>query len=132
MNKVFFSGNTTREVETRVVGDTTVASVGIAVNKTYKTRDGEKKEQVDFFDLEAWGPKGDALAKYVTKGTRLVIEAEARNEVWEDKKSGEKRSKVRFRINDWEFAGSKKVANATEEAEEPAQNSGDEEDDIPF
>ena len=113
MNKCIFTGRTTKEVELRYTsGDasTAIASTSIAVDDGW----GEKLKTY-FFEITIFGKRAEAFAKLVPKGTKIVVEARAIQSQWEDK-AGNKRSKVSFIVNDWEFAQSKGAASAPETA----------------
>ena len=71
-NKVFLMGNLTRDPETRVTpAGLTIAKLGLAVNRRYRTKDGEQKEEVTFVDIDAFGSQAETIQKYCTKGSGL-------------------------------------------------------------
>jgi len=83
-----------------------VCSFGIAVNEKYKKND-ELLEKVSFFDVTFFGKKGEAIEKYMRKGSKILIDGKLNFEQWDDKTTGQKRSKVLIIGNEFEFMDSK-------------------------
>jgi len=106
-NRVILMGNLTRDPElTYTNSDMAICKVGLAVNRRYKdSQSGEWKEQASFFDVTIFGTRGATFAKYHTKGRPAFVEGELRQDTWEDKQTGAKRSKVYVVANNWEFVG---------------------------
>jgi len=103
-NKVILMGNLTRDPEVRFTPNgSPVCHFGLAVNRRYKTQEGDWREETTFVDLTMWGKRGEAFAKYHTKGKAAFIEGELRLDTWEDKNGGGKRSKLYVVANNWEF-----------------------------
>jgi len=106
VNECIFIGNLTRDPEVRTVGtEHRVARFTLAVNSGRKSKDGD--EQVAYIDCEVWDKSADVVAKYMTKGSKLCVQAAARTESWTDKASGQKRSALRFRVHKFHFVGVK-------------------------
>ena len=102
-NKVLLLGNITRDVQLKQTsGNQSVVEIGVAVNRKYKTKDGQEREEVTFVDCECWGPRAEVIAKYFTKGKPIFIEGRLKLDTWEDK-DGQKRSKMRVMIEDFQF-----------------------------
>ena len=95
INRVEIGGNLTRDVEVRKVGagGTTLASFTVAVNRKYTVR-GEAREEVAYIDCKAWGDVGAAIADLFSKGSYIVVRGGLRQETWDDKETGAKRSKL--------------------------------------
>ena len=104
-NKVMLMGNLTRDVETRTAGNTTVGNFGIALNRKYKTKDGEQREETTFVDCTAWGRTAEVMAQYIGKGDPVFIEGRLKLDEWEDKNSGQKRSKIEVVVESFQFVG---------------------------
>lgn len=100
INVCVFSGNVTKDPEVKQVGEHTVAKFGLAVNRHVK---GEKK--VSFLDLEVWNKTAEFAQQYVKKGSAITVEAEVRQDTWEDKESGKNRSKLYFTVNNLQLHG---------------------------
>ena len=117
-------GNLTRDVELRVTPKgTAVAQFGLAINRQWKPDGGEKQEEVTFIDCEAWGKSGENIAKYCSKGKPLYVEGRLRLDQWEDKKTNEKRSKLKVVVETFQFLGGRDDAGdgAQRESEPPAK-----------
>lgn len=107
MNKVILLGNITRDPETRAFASGSVTKFGIAVNRRWKDAAGEAKEEVTFVDLTAWGKTGENIAKFFRKGSRIVVEGRLNMEQWDDKDTGQKRSKLVVVVNEFYFVDRK-------------------------
>jgi len=102
-NKVLLMGNLTRDVQLKSTsGGQSVADIAIAVNRKFKTKDGQEREEVTYVDCECWGPRAEVIAKYFSKGKPIFIEGRLKLDSWEDK-DGQKRSKMRVMIEDFQF-----------------------------
>lgn len=104
--KTFFLANLTRDPELRVTPKgTATCSFGIAVNRKFKDEAGGEREEVSYFDCEAWGKTAENIAKFFTRGRPIFLECRPKLDQWEDKNTKEKRSKVKFVVEQWQFAG---------------------------
>ena len=93
VNKVLLIGNLTREVETRYTkSGQAVASFGIACNETYKDKDGNKQESVEFVNRTAWGKLGEVCGEYLQKGKLVYVEGKLKTDKYEDKDGNERTS----------------------------------------
>lgn len=104
INRVTLSGNLTRDPEVRMAGSTPVCEFGLAVNERKKDQSGEWVDVPNFFDVVMWGARGESVAKYLSKGDKVMIAGRLRWRQWES--DGQKRSKVEVVAEDIEF-GSK-------------------------
>ncbi len=105
-NQVILIGNLTRDPELRVTPKgTSICQFGIAVNRTYKDEAGNAKEEVNFFDIEAWGKQGEVISKYMSKGRPIFVQGRLRQDTWDDKTTGQKRSKVKIVLEGFQFIG---------------------------
>lgn len=106
-NKVLLMGNLTRDVEVRQLpGGGSVANLGIAVNRRFKTQDGQQREEVTFVDCEAWGRTAEVMAQYLAKGRPVFIEGRLRLDQWQDKDGGN-RSKLKVIVENFQFVDSR-------------------------
>lgn len=95
-NKVFLLGNLTRDPEVRYTPKgSAVADIGIAVNRQYTLDNGEKREEVTFVDVTLWGRQAEVAGEYLKKGRSVFIEGRLQLDTWDDKTSGQKRSKLK-------------------------------------
>lgn len=105
-NKVILMGNLTRDPELRYTAQgTAVAKLGLAVNRVYKTSSGEKQEETTFVDCTAWARAAEVLCEYKRKGDPLLIDGRLQYSTWEDKETGQKRSKLEVVIENFQFIG---------------------------
>jgi single-strand DNA-binding protein len=118
-NKVILMGNLTRDPELRYTPKgTSLAKLGLAVNRRWTAETGEQKEETTFVDVEAWGVQAENIAKYMKKGSPMLIEGRLRLDQWDDKQTGQKRSKLVVVCENSRFVGSaaSREANAVEPA----------------
>ncbi len=94
-NKVILIGNLTRDPEVRYTPKgTAICKVGLAVNRTWTNEAREKKEEVTFVDVDLFGRTAENVAQYMRKGRSLMVEGRLKLDQWDDKQSGQKRSKL--------------------------------------
>ncbi|ACB75570.1 single-stranded DNA-binding protein [Opitutus terrae] len=106
-NKVYLIGNLTRDPELRVTPKgTAICQFGMAVNRQFKDESGALRDDTTFVDIEAWGKQGETISKYCTKGRPLFVEGRLKFDQWEDKTSGQKRSKLKVVLEGFQFLGS--------------------------
>lgn len=111
-SKAIIAGNVTRDPEMRATPSGAQAcNFTIAVNRTFRGGDGEQQEQTSFIDCVAWGRSGETIAQYVKKGSGLIVSGRIEQRSWEDKTSGQKRSRVEIAVDDFSFVGGGDGAN---------------------
>src|SRR4029079_12520311 len=94
-NKVILVGNLTRDPELRYTPKgMAIAKIGLAVNRNWTSEGGEKKEEVTFVDVDIFGRTAENVAQYMKKGRPILIEGRLRLDQWDDKQTGQKRSKL--------------------------------------
>jgi len=104
LNKVFLIGNLTRDPELRVTPKgTAICQFGIAVNRQFKDESGATRDETTFVDIEAWGKQAELVSKYLTKGSLAMVEGRLKLDQWEDKTSGQKRSKIKVVLDNVQF-----------------------------
>ncbi len=105
LNKVMVIGNLTRDPELRYTPKgSAVTDLGIAVNRTYRV-DEETREETTFIDVTFWGRQAEVLNQYMKKGRPIYIEGRLQLDTWDDKTSGQKRSKLRVVGENFQFLG---------------------------
>lgn len=122
-NKVILAGNLTRDPELRYTPKgTAIAKFGLAVNRVWKNEAGESKEETTFVDVDAFGRQAETLAQYMKKGSPLLVEGRLRLDQWDDKQTGQKRSKLGVVLEGFQFlgGGSRGDAPAGEAPRRPA------------
>lgn len=104
LNKVMVMGNLTRDPEIKhTPKGTAIASLSIAINRHYTTESGERKEEVTYVDIEAWGKLAENCAEHLSKGKQIFVEGRLKLDTWEDKQTGEKRSRMRVAADTVQF-----------------------------
>ena len=104
-NKVLLVGNLTRDPELKhTPSNQAVAQIGLAVNRNFQTKDGEKREETTFVDCEAWGRTAEVMSQYLAKGRPVLVEGRLKLDQWQDK-DGNNRSKLKVVIENFQFLG---------------------------
>ena len=119
VNKVILIGRVTRDIDLRYTPKgTAVADLGLAVNRTLppEQEGGERREETTFIDVTLWARQAELAQQYLSKGRELYIEGHLVQETWDDKQSGQKRSKLKVVAESVQFLGSKPAQGATPEA----------------
>ncbi|MFZ4484142.1 MAG: single-stranded DNA-binding protein [Chthoniobacterales bacterium] len=107
-NKVILLGNCTRDPEVKYTPKgTAVAELGLAVNRVYTADGGEKREEVTFVDVTMWGRQAEVAGEYLKKGRPVFIEGRLQLDSWDDKQTGQKRSKLRVVCENFQLLGSR-------------------------
>ncbi len=123
-NKVILLGNLTRDPEVRYTPKgSAVADLGIAVNRQYTLENGEKREEVTFVDVTFWGRTAEVAGEYLKKGRPVFIEGRLQLDTWDDKQSGQKRSKLKVIGENMQMLGSPRGAGGGDESDHPKQSS---------
>ena len=103
-NQVILMGNLTRDPELRQTPNgQNVCSFSLALNRSFKSSSGEWQEATDYIDVVAWGPLGERVAQYLTKGRPALVNGRLQSRSWEQ--DGQKRSKVEVNAQDVTFLG---------------------------
>jgi single-strand DNA-binding protein len=107
-NKVILLGNLTRDPEVRYTPKgSAVCDLGLAVNRQYTLDNGEKREEVTFVDVVLWARLAEIAGEYLKKGRPVFIEGRLQLDTWDDKTSGQKRSKLRVIGETMQLLGSR-------------------------
>lgn len=126
-NSVILVGNLTRDPEMRYTPKgTAVCKLALAINRVWTNEAGEKKEEVTYVDVDTFGRTAENAAKYCTKGRAVLVEGRLRLAEWDDKQTGQKRSKLGVVAETVQFLGGKPATTAPGETPPP------ESDDVPF
>ncbi len=98
INQVILMGRLTRDPEVRTTASgKTITSFSLAVDR------GGQDDQADFFDITAWEKLGELVSQYLSKGRRCLVQGRLRQDSWDDKETGKKRSKVEVVATDVTF-----------------------------
>lgn len=123
-NRVVLVGNMTRDPESRALpSGQPLTKFSLAINRTFSTKEGEKREEVTYVDVDAFGKQAEVIAKYCSKGSGILVEGRLKQDAWDDKKTGEKRTKLGVILENFTFIGGR-APGATEGGDAPAPRSG--------
>jgi single-strand DNA-binding protein len=124
-NKVILLGNLTRDPEVRYTPKgSAVCDLGIAVNRVYTTDSGEKREEVTYVDVVLWARLAEIAGEYLKKGRPVFIEGRLQMDTWDDKQSGQKRTKLRVVGESMQLLGARPGGAAAEGSAEDRSASG--------
>lgn len=105
-NKVILVGNLTRDPELRYTPKgTAIAKLGLAVNRVWTNEAGEKKEEVTFVDVDVFGRTAENAGQYLRKGRPVLIEGRLKLDQWDDKQTGQKKSRLGVVAETVQFLG---------------------------
>ena len=105
-NKVILMGNLTRDPELRYTsGGTAIAKLGLAVNRVWRDAEGQQKEETTFVDVDAFGKQAETLGQYMQKGRPILVEGRLKLDQWEDKNTGQNRSRLGVVLERFSFVG---------------------------
>lgn len=130
-------GNVTRDPEVKYTPKgSAVAQMGLAINRKYKQGD-DWKEEVTFVDVELWGRLAEIAGEYAKKGSPIFIEGRLSLESWDDKQSGQKRSRLKVVAENLQLLGSRGGQAENTGPKRPTRPAGpatkeDDDDSIPF
>ena len=101
-------GNLTRDPEVRYTSSgTAIAKLGIAINRYWSNKDGQKQEETTFVDVDAFGKQAETIGQYLKKGRPIMVEGRLKLDQWDDKQTGQKRSKLGVVLDRFEFIDSR-------------------------
>src|SRR5213596_2965027 len=124
-NKVILLGNLTRDPEVRYTPKgSAVADLGIAVNRQYTLDTGEKREEVTFVDVTFWGRTAEVAGEYLKKGRSIFVEGRLQLDTWDDKQSGQERSKLKVIGETMQMLGSPRAAGGANDGDEGGGRAG--------
>lgn len=153
LNKVMLIGNLTHDPELKhTPKGTAVAELGLAINRVWKDENNQKQEETTFVDVTLWGRQAEIAKQYLTKGNPVYIEGRLSLDTWDDKASGQKRTKLKVIGEALQLLGGKdapqqrqgqpqrtqeqrqapRPQNQSVRQQPPSQQDIDEEDQIPF
>ena len=113
LNRVLLIGNLTRDPEIRYTPKgTAVADVGLAVNRVLGTEEGERREEVTYVDVVLWARLAEIADQYLKKGRPVFIEGRLQLDSWDDKQTGQKRSRLRVVAENMQLLGSRSESEA--------------------
>lgn len=121
INKVIILGNITKDPEFKTLpSGSGVCNFSIATNRTYKTKDGDKKQEVEYHNIVCFGKTAENVAEYMRKGNSIYVEGRLQTRSWEDKDTGSKKYKTEILAESVQFGPRKTGAQSEENQEEKA------------
>src|SRR5512140_1327995 len=107
VNKVILVGNLGKDPEVRYTsGGQGVANLRIATSRSWTDKQsGQRKEETEWHDVEVWGKQAEQCGEYLAKGRQVYIEGRLKTDKWQDKQSGQERSKVKVVADTVRFLG---------------------------
>jgi single-strand DNA-binding protein len=121
-NQVILMGNLTRDPELRSTNTgQSVCNFSLALNRSYKDASGNWQDATDYIDVIAWGPLGERVQQYVTKGRPVLVTGRLQNRTWEQE--GQKRNKVEVVANDVTFLGGRGEGGSNDGGDAPQASS---------
>jgi single-strand DNA-binding protein len=132
LNKVMIIGNLGKEPEMRFTpGGSPVTTFSVAVNRVYKTAEGERKEETEWFNIVTWASLAENCNRFLTKGQKVYVEGRLQTRSWEGQ-DGQKRYRTEVIANNVIFLDRKPAAPMGEEKAEENDSGEIEPNDIPF
>ena len=109
LNKVFLMGNLTFDPELRrTPSGTAVAELRLVTSRSWMSKDGERREEKLFIDVTVWDRQAENCCQYLRKGSPIHVEGSLKMDTWDDKSTGEKRSKIRVHADRVQFLDSRR------------------------
>lgn len=103
INKVFLMGNLTRDPETKALpSGLSIVNFGLATNRVFTDKQGQKQQQVEFHNIVAFGKQADVLQQYMKKGNSLFVEGRIQTQSW-DGQDGQKKFKTEIIVENFQF-----------------------------
>jgi single-strand DNA-binding protein len=113
LNKVFLMGRLTFDPELRrTPSGTAVAELRMATTRGWQGRDGERREETLYIDVTVWDRQAETCCQFLKKGSAIHVEGSLRMDTWEDKNTGEKRSKIRVTADRVQFLDARRGEGA--------------------
>jgi single-strand DNA-binding protein len=124
-NKVILVGNLTRDPQVKyTAGGTAVTEIGLAVNRRWHDKQSNQwKDETTFVDVTLWGRTAEIAGEYLAKGRSVLIEGRLQLDTWDDRETGQKRSKLRVVAENMTMLGGKGDGSGPSGGR-PASNAG--------
>lgn len=132
-NRVILMGNLTRDPEVKhVPSGSAVAQIGLAINRVwFDKQSNQKKEEVTFVDVTLWGRDAEVAGEYLKKGSQALIEGRLALDQWDDKATGQKRTKLKVVAESLKLFGGRRESSGEPSADE-SSGSNEGGSDVPF
>ncbi|NLF16824.1 MAG: single-stranded DNA-binding protein [Lentisphaerae bacterium] len=108
LNRVLLIGNLTRDPVSRATtGGMSICEIGLAINRRYRTASGEDREETCFVDIDVFGKQAEQCSRYLRKGSLAFVEGRLRLDQWDDRATGQKRSRLKVMAERVQFLDSR-------------------------
>ncbi len=143
-NKVILMGRPTRDPEVRYASNgNAIAKLSVAVNRVWRNKEGQQQEETTFVDVDAFGRQAETISQYLSKGRPIFLEGRLKLDQWDDKQTGQKRSRLGVVLDRFEFIDSRGEGGGSgggggnfAQPDAPTDSGGGspppEDDDVPF
>lgn len=137
LNKVQLMGNITRDPEVRYTPKgTAVTDISLAINRNFSGDDGERREETTFVEITFWGRQAEIIGEWMKKGRPIYVEGRLQLDSWEDKTSGQQRSRLKVIGEKFEFLGGRddtggSSSGGSSRSSNPTPQSSNQRDDDP-
>ena len=138
INNVTLAGRLTRDPELKYLqSGAPVCKMGLAVTRYYRTKEGEKREETLFINVETWNKSAEFCGEHLRKGRPIIVVGRLKSDSWEDKTTGQKRTSIdvradRIQMLDWDDSGSSPRPQSQSQSEPSHTMEPAPEDDVPF
>ena len=113
-NKVILMGRLTRDPEVRYASNgNAIAKLSVAVNRVWRNKEGQQQEETTFVDVDAFGRQAETISQYLSKGRPIFLEGRLKLDQWDDKQTGQKRSRLGVVLDRFEFIDSRGVSGGS-------------------
>lgn len=131
LNKVILIGNLGRDPEMRYTqSGAPVTNFSLAVSRNWKSPEGEQREETEWFSIECWNKLAEIANEYLAKGRQVYVEGRVKLDTWDDRQTGEKRSRIKVVANEMTMLGQRGDQPGGSQA--PAVTENAEFDNMPF
>ena len=122
-NKILLMGNLTRDPQVKhLPSNVIVAEFGLAASRRYRSAAGEDRDETTFVDCSAFGRQAEVISQFCRKGKPIFVEGRLKFDSWEDKQTGNRRSKLTVVVENFQFVGSRDGASADSSGADPFGN----------
>ena len=123
LNKIQLMGNITRDPEVRYTPKgTAVTDISLAINRNFSGDDGERREETTFVDITFWGRQAEVIGEYMKKGRPIYVEGRLQLDSWEDKTTGQQRSRLKVVGENFQFLGGRDDAGGGGQSRSTSQS----------
>jgi len=125
LNKVLLIGNLTQDPELRrIPSGTAVSTLRLAVSESFQNKSGERVERTVFLDVDVWDRQAENCAQYLSKGSPVFVEGRLQMDSWDDKETGQKRSRLKVRADRVQLLSGPRRDGAVRDTPPPAAGGG--------